>query len=41
MLKNALSRNGMQNAWLDDVHIVPLDHIEVPKTEEMKAGTRI
>ena len=36
VLKNALSRNAIQNVWLDDVHIVPLDHIEVPKTDEMK-----
>ena len=36
VLKNALSRNGIQNSWLDDVHIVPLDHIEVPKTEEIR-----
>ena len=36
VLKNALSRNAMANAWLDDVHIVPLDPIEVPKTDELK-----
>ena len=36
MLKNALSRNGIENTWLDDVHIVPLDHIEIPKTEEVR-----
>ena len=36
VLKNALNRNSMQNAWLDDVHIIPLDHIEVPKTEEIR-----
>jgi outer membrane protein len=36
VLKNALSRNGIENTWLDDVHIVPLDHIEVPKTEEVR-----
>ena len=36
VLKNALSRNVTANAWLDDVHIVPLDHIEVPKTEEVR-----
>ncbi len=23
-------------AWLDDVHIIPLDQIEVPKTEDLK-----
>jgi outer membrane protein len=36
VLKNALSRNGVESAWLDDVHIVPLDHIVVPPTEELK-----
>lgn len=36
VLKNALSRNVTENAWLDDVHIVPLDHIEIPKTEEVR-----
>ncbi len=36
VLKNALNRNGIQNTWLDDVHIIPLDHIEVPKTEEVR-----
>ena len=36
VLKNALSRNGIENTWLDDVHIVPLDHIEIPKAEEVR-----
>jgi outer membrane protein TolC len=36
VLKNALSRNGVASAWLDDVHIVPLDHIVVPEKEELK-----
>jgi outer membrane protein TolC len=36
VLKNALSRTGADNAWLDDVHIVPLDHIDIPKTETLK-----
>jgi len=36
VLKNALSRNGLESAWLDEVHIIPLDHIEVPKTEDLK-----
>ena len=39
VLKNALNRNSMQNTWLDDVHIIPLDHIEVPKTEEIRPIT--
>jgi outer membrane protein TolC len=36
VLKNALSRNGLENTWLDDVRIVPLNHIEVPKSEEVR-----
>jgi outer membrane protein TolC len=36
VLKNALSRNAMENAWLDDVHIVALDRIEVPTNEEIR-----
>ncbi len=36
VLKNALSRNSASNAWLDDVHIIPLDRIEVPKAEDLK-----
>ena len=35
VLKNALSRNAMTNTWLDDVHIVPLNPIEVPKEDEV------
>jgi outer membrane protein TolC len=33
VLKNALSRTGIANNWLDDVHIIPLDHIVVPAKE--------
>ena len=36
VLKNALSRNAMENAWLDEVPIIPLNAIEVPKTEDLK-----
>jgi outer membrane protein TolC len=36
VLKNALSRNGVASAWLDDVHIVPLDRIVVPEKEDLK-----
>ncbi len=36
VLKNALSRTGVQDARYDAVHIVPLDHIEVPKTDEIQ-----
>src|SRR3954452_25133131 len=36
VLKNALSRNGIENTWLDEVRIVPLDHIEVPPSEDIR-----
>jgi outer membrane protein TolC len=36
VLKNALNRNAMANAWLDDIHVIPLDRIEVPKTDEIR-----
>jgi outer membrane protein TolC len=36
VLKNALSRNGVASAWLDDVHIITLDQIVVPEKEELK-----
>ena len=36
VLKNALSRNGIENTWMDELHIVPLDYIEVPKTEQIR-----
>ncbi len=36
VLKNALSRTGVQDARYDAVHIVPLDRIEVPKTDEIQ-----
>jgi outer membrane protein len=36
VLKNALSRNGVESVWLDAVHIVPLDSFEVPKIDDLK-----
>ena len=36
VLKNALSRNGVESVWLDQVHIVPLDNFEVPATDGLK-----
>jgi len=41
VLKNALTRNGAESAWLDDVHIVPLDHIEIPPTETLKPNAEL
>ncbi|HZU24587.1 MAG TPA: TolC family protein [Bryobacteraceae bacterium] len=37
ILKNALSRNGVAAASLDEVHIIPLDKIVVPEKEDLKA----
>ncbi|HTC33434.1 MAG TPA: TolC family protein [Bryobacteraceae bacterium] len=39
VLKNALSRNGVVSQTLDEVHVLPLDHITVPETEDLKATT--
>ena len=36
ILKNALSRNGAVDSWLDAVHILPLDHFEIPEKEDLK-----
>jgi outer membrane protein TolC len=36
VLKNTLSRNGVADPWLDEVHIIPLDKIVVPEKEELK-----
>ncbi len=36
ILKNALSRTGVASAWLDEVHVIPLDKILVPAKEDLK-----
>jgi outer membrane protein len=36
VLKNALSRRGVERAELEDIHIVPLDHIEIPPAAEIR-----
>jgi outer membrane protein TolC len=36
VLKNALSRTGVEDPKLDAVHVVPLDSIQVPKTEAIQ-----
>jgi outer membrane protein TolC len=36
VLKNALSRNGVANPTLADVHIIPLDKITVPEKDEIR-----
>ncbi len=37
ILKNALCRNGISAAGLDNIRIVPLDKIEVPASDEARA----
>src|SRR5690242_20355197 len=34
VLKNVVTRSGSEDPSLENVHIIPLDHIEVPKQEE-------
>lgn len=41
VLKNALSRNGISDPMLDEVHIVPLDHITVPEKEDLKPAAEL
>jgi outer membrane protein TolC len=41
VLKNALSRNGVASPWLDDVHIVPLDRVQVPEKEDLKPAAEL
>jgi outer membrane protein TolC len=36
VLKNALSRNGVVSQTLDEVHVLTLDRITVPETEDLK-----
>ena len=35
LLKNAISRNGLQDELLDSAHIVPLDRVEVPEKDNL------
>lgn len=35
LLKNAISRNGLEDALLDSAHIVPLDRIQVPEQDNL------
>ena len=37
LLKNALSRNGLEDPLVDQAEVVPLDHIEVPEKDELPA----
>lgn len=35
VLKNVVTRSGSEDPSLENVHIIPLDHIEVPKQEDI------
>ena len=37
LLKNALSRNGLEDPLLDAAEVVPLDHIQVPEQDDLPA----
>lgn len=41
VLKNALSRNGVESAWLDEVHIATLDRIEIPAQEDLRPAAEL
>jgi outer membrane protein len=41
VLKNALSRTGIESASLDEVHIIPLDSIAVPEKEDLKPQAQL
>jgi outer membrane protein len=36
VLKNALCRNGISAAGLDNIHVVPLDKIQIPATDDIR-----
>jgi outer membrane protein len=37
LLKNALSRNGLEDPVIDQVEVVPTDHLEVPERDDLPA----
>jgi outer membrane protein len=37
VLKNALSRHGVEDPSIEEVHVVPLDRIEVPATQPVRS----
>ena len=41
VLKNMLSRNNSIDSWLDNVHIVPLDHIVIPANEDLPPESQL
>ncbi len=41
VLKNALCRNGISAAGLENIRIVPLDKIEVPATDEVRSAQEL
>ncbi len=41
VLKNALCRNGISAAGLENIHIVPLDKIEIPPSDEIRPAQEL
>ncbi len=41
VLKNTLSRNGVTDPTFDEVHVIPLDHIDVPKQEDLPSAAEL
>jgi len=41
VLKNALCRNGISAAGLENIHLVPLDKIEVPASDEIRPAQEL
>jgi outer membrane protein len=41
VLKNALCRNGISAAGLENIHIVPLDNIQVPPSDEVRPAQEL
>ncbi len=41
ILKNVLTRNTFGVPWLDEVHIIPVDHIVVPEKEDLKPTSEL
>jgi outer membrane protein len=41
VLRNALSRSGSDSVWLEEAHVIPMDHIEIPKTEDLPPAAEL
>ncbi|MEO7142731.1 MAG: TolC family protein, partial [Bryobacteraceae bacterium] len=41
VLKSALSKNGVEDPLLEEVHVIPLDHFQVPEKEQLTASKEL